>query len=251
MGRYNGILLCSDFDGTLSVDGKVSKENMDAIRRFTDGGGLFTVASGRYYDFLLEFFPDFKFNAPLITLNGAVFYDTQKNIICRENFMTGLTKDYIKNIFSVIEGLTEIVFYTKTGFVHLEPNRLCELDSLDLTTIYKLSVRVSPDKDISDKATLDLRRITPEIYEVARSWYWGIEVQNVETTKGPATRALAKMLSADKLVCAGDFENDIGMLCEADIGYAVGNCIDRLRNVADKITVPAAEHAIAKIIEEL
>ena len=30
--RYDGVLLCSDFDGTLAVDSKVSKENLDAIK---------------------------------------------------------------------------------------------------------------------------------------------------------------------------------------------------------------------------
>lgn len=251
MGRYTGILLCSDFDGTLSVDGKVSRENMEAIRKFTEGGGLFTVASGRYYDFLLDFFPDHDFNAPLITLNGAVFYDTQKKLICRERFMTGLTVDYIKEIFERIIGLTEVVFYTKSGFVHISKDTLDTLQTLDLSTIYKLSVRVDADMEISDKATLDIKSFTPESYEVARSWYWGIEVQNIENTKGPATRELARLVGANKLVCAGDFENDIGMLRSADVGYAVGNCIDTLRDAADRITVPAAEHAIAKIIEEL
>ena len=34
MGLFDGILFCSDFDGTLAVKGKISKENCDAILEF-------------------------------------------------------------------------------------------------------------------------------------------------------------------------------------------------------------------------
>ena len=51
MGRFDGILLCSDYDGTLAgPDGKVSPENAQAIRYFTENGGLFTQATSRSPD---------------------------------------------------------------------------------------------------------------------------------------------------------------------------------------------------------
>lgn len=251
MGRYSGILLCSDFDGTLSHNGTVSKENMDAIRAFMSQGGLFTVASGRYYDFLLPFFEDTELTAPIVALNGAVFYDMKTKTVLREKFMQGLTPEYVKKIFEKVDGVNEIVFYTKDGFVHLSPNEAERTAKLDLEHVYKLSVRVDENKELSDRATETLRTITPECYEVARSWYWGIEVEGIECTKGPATRELARMLGAHTLVCVGDFENDISMVKEADIGYAVGNSINSLLAVADRVTVPVEEHAIAKIISEL
>ena len=251
MGRYSGILLCSDFDGTLSHDGAVSKENMDAIRTFMREGGLFSVASGRYYDFLLPFFHEIELTAPIVALNGAVFYDTKTKTVLREKFMTGLTPEYAREIFDTVDGVNEIVFYTKDGFVHVAPDDIESIARIDLKKIYKLSVRVEADKEISDRATKALRLITPKGYDVARSWYWGIEVEGIECTKGPATRELARMLGAHTLVCVGDFENDISMVKGADIGYAVGGSIEGLLAVADRVTVPVEEHAIAKIISEL
>ena len=47
MGKFDGILLCSDWDGTLSDSGNIPKANIDAIRYFQREGGLFTFASGR------------------------------------------------------------------------------------------------------------------------------------------------------------------------------------------------------------
>ncbi len=251
MGKYSGILLCSDFDSTLSTDGVISKENIEAIKYFRQNGGLFTIASGRYYDFLLPFFEGYEFGVPLITLNGAVFYDVEKKKICREIFISGLTKEYINDVFENADAVHQIVLFTENGLFPIKREERDLLNDADLSRVYKLSLRVADDIETSNKATAIIKTITPDFLDVARSWYWGIEVQGKESTKGPATRALANMIGADTLVCAGDFENDIGMIKEADIGYAVGNAIASLKEVADRVTVKVTEHAIAKIISEL
>ena len=48
-GKFSGILLCSDLDGTLTSDGRtISDSNLDAIRYFESEGGYFTIVSGRF-----------------------------------------------------------------------------------------------------------------------------------------------------------------------------------------------------------
>ena len=50
MGRYDGYLILADYDGTLADrSGRVSPENVEAIRAFQQQGGFFTIASGRFY----------------------------------------------------------------------------------------------------------------------------------------------------------------------------------------------------------
>ena len=39
MGKFDGILIGTDLDGTLVSEGKVSRENADAIRYFQAEGG--------------------------------------------------------------------------------------------------------------------------------------------------------------------------------------------------------------------
>ena len=251
MGKYSGILLCSDFDGTLSYEGKISDENKRAIKAFTDEGGLFTVASGRYYSYLLPFLEGLDINAPLITLNGAVLYDMDKASVVAESFTKGLTQEYISKIFDEVEGIERIIFYMKDEMPSFTPAEKSRVGELDLSGVYKIMVRVENDKEVSRRAINKIKSFTPDTFEVARSWYWGIEVQSIECTKAPATRELARIVGANTLVCVGDFENDIGMIREADIGYAVENSADALLAVADRITVSVEDHAIAKIIEDL
>ena len=52
MGKFDGILLCSDFDMTLAQNEIISPENAAAIRYFTENGGKFTIVSGRHPGFL-------------------------------------------------------------------------------------------------------------------------------------------------------------------------------------------------------
>ena len=48
MGKFDGILLCSDWDGTLFDGTSIPENNVEAIRYFQRNGGTFTLSSGRY-----------------------------------------------------------------------------------------------------------------------------------------------------------------------------------------------------------
>ena len=48
MGIFEGVLICTDLDGTLLRNDKsISRENLDAIEYFKAQGGLFTIVTGR------------------------------------------------------------------------------------------------------------------------------------------------------------------------------------------------------------
>ena len=48
MGIFDGILICTDLDGTLLANDKsISDENLRAIEYFKENGGYFTFVTGR------------------------------------------------------------------------------------------------------------------------------------------------------------------------------------------------------------
>ena len=72
MGKFDGLLLMSDFDSTLAWKGTISPENCEAIRYFQSEGGLFSIASGRYRHWLLQWQDFILPNTWCAMINGAV-----------------------------------------------------------------------------------------------------------------------------------------------------------------------------------
>ena len=79
MGKFDGILLCTDLDGTvLNKDKSVSEENLKAIEYFKSEGGKFTIITGRMPYTAEKITAILKPNAPIGCVNGGGVYDTEK-----------------------------------------------------------------------------------------------------------------------------------------------------------------------------
>ena len=76
MGKFEGVLLASDFDDTL-VGGscELSPGNRAALAYFIREGGRFTVATGRARRTFAPYAHTIPLNAPVILSNGALLYD--------------------------------------------------------------------------------------------------------------------------------------------------------------------------------
>ena len=73
---FENWLVVSDIDGTLNNKiRKLPKRNYDAIKKFTDLGGNFTLASGRLQSSLERNYNRITTNQPAVVLNAAGLYD--------------------------------------------------------------------------------------------------------------------------------------------------------------------------------
>lgn len=85
MGKFDGVLLLSDFDNTLvyTEDALLSggrlpplnSANREAIHYFMAEGGIFSVATGRALPSFAPIAPTLPMNGPTILFNGAALYD--------------------------------------------------------------------------------------------------------------------------------------------------------------------------------
>lgn len=275
MGKFDGVLLCSDIDATLLLRGELPEENQKAIKYFQENGGRFTLCTGRLFDFMDKYSHLVKPNAPFIAMNGTLIVDreTGKELYsCPMPVAPGkITADILQSIPYLLDayvfmggpsnrvklngdGAFEVSYpdennntVTKTA---KDADELNEIFGYPEKKFYKVVFRVETEK--SDEAKAAIIERFPD-FSVFRSWINGIEVQSGEADKGKGARRLAEIMGDVKLlVCAGDYENDISMIEAADIGYAVANAHPSVKAVADRVTKrECLEGAIAEIIYDL
>ena len=76
MGRFDGVLICTDLDGTLYRNDKtISEENKSAIEYFKREGGKFTFITGRLPYYSVDAFNAVRPNTPYGCINGGGIYD--------------------------------------------------------------------------------------------------------------------------------------------------------------------------------
>ena len=251
MGRYDGILIMSDWDSTLAVNSVVTEENCEAIRRFQAEGGLFTVCSGRNSTHFDKFRHFVVPNAPICAYNGALIVDTDGRVL-HESF---LSEDVLCMARTVIENrlFPKMCIYTKEngGPIVCNFKDFCRnFDKYTEMHHYKL-VFIGESEEQTLLGREYINGILPDGYVALRSWPTGLEILRASATKDKALAFLRAYTGARLVIAAGDFENDAEMLAAADIGYAVANAVPITKASADRLTVSAAESAIARIIDDI
>lgn len=76
MKKFDGVLICSDIDGTLlNSKGVVTPNVINSINYFQNNGGRFTLATGRSMDNVLPLLVEqLSIKIPIICLSGAAIY---------------------------------------------------------------------------------------------------------------------------------------------------------------------------------
>lgn len=252
MGKYDGILICSDFDETLAPKTRIPEINKKAIKHFQDNGGYFTLISGRHVNELPRILDGVVLNTYAGGCNGAVISKPDgSDVIFNQFISSDIKNDYLKLLRENKSlDFSTIFFDFARMVVNHDHFNNPQIESLVLSqNIYKVCLLTH--RGLGDETKKEIEAMVNGRYLITRAYDNCIELQNHGVCKGVAARKIADKIGAHTLVCIGDYENDISMVAEADIGYAVENACDSLKAVADRITVNATDGALAAIIEEL
>ena len=252
MKDFSDILICSDFDGTIFNE-KVSDTDSDAIRYFQERGGAFTLSTGRFPTVLQDKnITNLSINAPMICMNGALIYDLKTKKKLFEEIMSTDVAEAILKICEKHEDIDNIFTPTHDSLTQTNycfPYETEKIKSVIDQGLYKIVFHVNNER--CDEIFERILSLIPKKFAVSRSWKTGVEIQQATSSKGSSARKVADMLGRKTLICVGDYENDISMIKEADIGYAVANACEPLKKVADRITKESVGKAIAEIIYSL
>ncbi len=250
MGICDGILLCSDIDGTLvsRTDG-LRPAVRDAVAWFQREGGRFTVATGRMPAYIRTY--GIEPNAPVIALNGTAVVDLATNTLMRGIPMPDARRDALTMIPRAA-GLDRVYLTGLAGAFEWDAHGDVPLGLPPGGEVYKALFRFFREEDalaFRDR----MRREFAGRYCFERSWMIGVEMYHPDGGKGAAVRFLKEHLSPPVrlAVAVGDYENDLSMLRAADLSFAPANAAECARAAASRPAPSCEEDAIAWVIRTL
>ncbi|MHB1454651.1 MAG: HAD-IIB family hydrolase [Saccharofermentanales bacterium] len=249
--KFDGVLICSDFDGTLAHWETISQQNIDAIRYFQAEGGLFTVVSGRQPSFIHQFNQMVVPNTYVCGFNGTIIQDYETHERIHSSPLGSEIYSFAADIVKMIPEIDYVDFQFDESNATFKREDFSVDFSLEFAhnPLFKVLFIVG---DVHSDSVFDkISRMVQDRYSISRSWINGIEIQKLGEDKGNALRILKKRLSGKvhTTIGVGDYENDIPMLREADISFAVENAMPAVKAVADHSTASSETGSIASIID--
>ena len=265
-------VLFSDLDGTLfDSRGNIAPEDREAIRWYTDNGGLFAVSTGRQPQNALRHLPGIVLNAPCVVLNGAAIYDFDREEYSHVHTLQGDTvRRLLRRAMAEIPGL-DLQVYTRGGIFYVTPeetaqpqllglHRPCSFvqwADLEADPWIKCLVYAPPEHEkalgeLLSSGEGDGYRCVPGTTDVGgRLTYF--ELMPPGISKGSALDALRShpALAGRTFFAVGDYWNDYELLRAADVPVAPENAIPEIRELCRYVTASNNDHAVAHILREL
>ncbi len=259
--KFKGVLLASDFDGTLKNDeGIITPDVIEKIKYFMSEGGYFTVCTGRCRQGFHLYSPEY-INAPVLLCNGAAAYDYENN---KTVFTDGIGDEDVFALNKILEKFPDlcIELYGENEICCIntieDSNRHFTCQDINFKTVKKLEdaprpwVKVmSPAGENSQALQKELLKY-PEINFLKTSGEW-VEILKKDTDKGTGILKLGEMLGCERkdIYAAGDGYNDIEMLVAAKAGFVPENGSKEALEVATYVTRSNNNGCIAHAIEIL
>lgn len=264
---YSDILLCVDFDRTLTaMDGSIPQRNLEAIRYFIENGGSFTVNTGRSYVSFLPFLDIVPINAPLLLMNGSGSWEKGQfqDIVSIETDVWPIVERLERAFPGVHLELQTLDkhylihptadyarYYQQRGLAHETADPQIHFGPFVKIGIYGDTEHREEGSEAVTKAALFdrieeiLNRELDDSLVVLRATPQIINVHAKGASKLTAARNLQKKLGKKYLVCVGDEGNDVAMLNGADFAF----CPSDGAVAADFANVcPCSEGAVADVI---
>ena len=273
MGKFDGVLLASDFDNTLIYTEDclrsgtpvppLLERNRAALEYFMAEGGRFAIATGRALAAFIKYAPGVPMNAPGVVCNGAALYDFEKGEYLEAALLDEKARDRGQAILDHFPAAALEAYHIDNVIHAVHPNeitrqheRLTKVLTTEAPTVQDVPLPLGKllfeaDHETLEAVTVYLREQGWDAdYELIFSGKTLLEMTAKGANKGGMVRRLAERLgiSMEHVYCAGDEANDISMLTAAAEGFAPENCIPAVRASGATIVCHSEEGAIAEVI---
>lgn len=276
MGKFDGVLLASDFDNTILNTERprrtgcpippIPAANLEALAYFMAEGGRFAVATGRALPAFRLFAAQVPMNAPAIVCNGAALYDFSAERYLETVLLPEETREWGQAVLDRFPTAAVEAYHLDNVIHAVRPNEYTRqhqhvthvgVEALPSLTAVPLPLVKIMFED-SHEALLPLRDwVLDQPWAAAHEVFFSdktlLEVTGRGASKGNMVRRLAERLgiSMAHVYCAGDESNDLSMLAVAAEGFAPANCAEPVRRSGATLVADCDTGTLAAIVELL
>lgn len=262
------IVIYSDMDGTMLTDWDrgpyVPKRNIEGIAGLINEGGAFSIASGRQHRDTTCFFPKGFFNAPSVHANGALIYDCRKDSILRARPIPQGCKEelveyarYRKDLWLVVadeDRIYELLYCDERDRMRTDTIRgYLEIEEFYSRDFMK-ACYILPDPEYMPTMEADFCRMACSAtlnYSQSSPIFFECYAKGVDKGSGVRTAMELAGITGKKLVCFGDYFNDLPMFGIADICACPDNAPDEIKAICQIVTCSNNDGAVGDLIEQL
>lgn len=273
MGKFNGVLLASDFDNTLVYTERalrsggeipeLSAKNRAAIECFMREGGYFAIATGRALPGFISFAPGIPMNAPGVVCNGAAIYDFQKNEYIEAALLQESAREQGQELLNRFPAVACEAYHIENVIHAVQPNEITRrhqhmthVDVMEEPSLRDVPLPLGKllfegtHEDLLAAQAFLKERGWAENYELIFSSPFLLEMTAKGANKGGMVKKLAAYLgvAAQNIYCVGDEANDLSMLAVSAIPFAPANCVPAVRESGAYLVAHAEQDAVADVI---
>jgi Cof subfamily protein (haloacid dehalogenase superfamily) len=260
-------IIATDMDDTLlNNEGKITKENKEAIMKAQEMGVKFILASGRPTFAMREFAKELeldRYGSYILSYNGAIVTECATDKIWLEEKLSvedahkiyDLSREHNVHIITYVDD--EIHTETSSEYIDVEvdltgmPYRKVPCFKSTVTEpVVKCIMLEEPGylKAVEKK----LNKMLDGKYSLAISKPFFLEVMKKGIDKGASLLKLADKLGVkpEEIIAVGDSYNDMTMLEVAGMPIAVENAKDEVKAISKFITTSNNDHGLKTVIEK-
>lgn len=265
-------LISLDMDATvLQSDHTISKKTKNALRKASENGIEIMLNTGRTYSEAKNYIQEMNFVNYAALANGSVIYDRRADDFIRVSNMDieliakahKFAKEYAHEVILLVSG--ERHTYADSIYKHslgAEQHRIvCGEGSLqfvdDLVCEFQHRFIAKGLLLGTNQTLMNIKtNLTQQFGERIRlpfSLSCALEILEEGMDKSNALYRIMeiKNLKKEQVIAIGDGENDFGMLKAAGYAVAMGNAVEKLKSIADFVTLTNNEHGVAHAVENL
>lgn len=251
-------LFAMDLDGTsLDSNSILQEKTIEALKKLDENGIKFVFTSGRATPSVRYLMDLTGIDNPLVTNNGALAFINKENLI----YENPLKHEEVKELINFSENNKFFYqFYDKDTyysnriwperFDHLENNSSYgmnfqvnfsfstkPLKELELRKDSAFKFQIFPDVNKPEEERKILEKVDNMGLYPTTSAFGMIEIMQNNVNKYRGLSEIGNLLgiSKEEMAAIGDQDNDIPMLSNVGLSFAMGNAIDEVKKISDYI----------------